>query len=310
MVGHTEWVGNAATDTTAFASHVAGIRLGLTDTLEANWGFTWTDTRFAEPGTALFHALLGLLLGSSSCSVYTACATNSWGKRIDLDPDALLREGIDPELHAPPYCPGAPLTEAGAPGSTLPALRVLRRFLDRHGCDLSDTELVCEATLYVDSEIAHQASWSDTGDTALSRVAQGIYAIRTEDGRLVDLARTGDSRPRSTTPATAATARLTVDESVPTVDEIAGFVRRLLPDGAPGQPTVSGTGGLAIIRRTNSARGLEFVGLFNPGERPATARCARGRFTVEVEPAAAVVIVMRGDRELGRLDTAICTLPE
>ncbi|MGW2581594.1 beta-galactosidase [Streptomyces virginiae] len=52
FVGHTEWIGNPAKETAAFGSHLAGILLGGTDVVEANWGFTWTDESFARPATS------------------------------------------------------------------------------------------------------------------------------------------------------------------------------------------------------------------------------------------------------------------
>ncbi|WP_369687538.1 hypothetical protein [Streptomyces somaliensis] len=179
-------MGNPSAEPESFRAHLLGIRLGRTDVLEANWGFTWTDSGFAEARVPVFNALLALMLGSGTVSVYTACATTSWGADIDMDAEGLLSEGVDPGLHAPPYCPGAPATEDGGPGATAQGLRLLRTFLDRFGDSLPGSELERDAVLAVDRALPEAECWTPGADTALRQAAGAVHDLLLRRGLLVD----------------------------------------------------------------------------------------------------------------------------
>ncbi|MEJ3745092.1 beta-galactosidase [Actinomycetes bacterium KLBMP 9797] len=155
--GYTAWVGNAARSRTAFGAHWFGVRARRSDNVEENWGFTWTEPAFAQPDNALFHALLALALGSRSCSVYVACATEHWGPLIDLDPDGVRADGADPLDFAPPYCPGAPLREDGGANPNLAALHVLRDLL--RGTQLGGTSFGADAALFIPHDRAEAEAW-------------------------------------------------------------------------------------------------------------------------------------------------------
>jgi beta-galactosidase len=163
--GYTSWVGNASRSADAFAAHWFGVRARRSSNVEDNWGFTWTDESFARPGTVLFHALLALGLGSSTCSVYTSTATTHWGPEIDLDPAGLRSEGLDPADYGPPYCPGAPLHENGRTQPNLHALHALRDLLRApdapHGARFS-----ADLALLVPDGLARTAAWTEADGPA------------------------------------------------------------------------------------------------------------------------------------------------
>jgi hypothetical protein len=161
--GYTSWVGNCARSEPAFAANWFGVRARRLSNVESNWGFTWTDPTHAEPPTALFHALLSLGLGSTSCGVYTAVATDHWGPEIDLDAAALRREGLDPADYGPPYCPGAPLREGGGANPNLEALHQLRALVREHGDTLGRARYAPDVLLLVTEELAEAEAWPDGG---------------------------------------------------------------------------------------------------------------------------------------------------
>ncbi|WP_345536648.1 beta-galactosidase [Phytohabitans rumicis] len=158
--GYTAWVGNAARSRTAFGAHWFGVRARRSDNVEENWGFTWTDPAFGQPANALFHALLALALGSRSCSVYTACATEHWGPLVDLDPEGVRADGADPQDFAPPYCPGAPLREDGGAGANLAALHALRDLV-RTAPGRLGGHFLADAALVVPESVALAEAWPD-----------------------------------------------------------------------------------------------------------------------------------------------------
>jgi hypothetical protein len=179
--GYTSWVGNASRSADAFAAHWFGVRARRSSNVEDNWGFTWTDESFARPGTVLFHALLALGLGSSTCSVYTSTATTHWGPEIDLDPAGLRSEGLDPADYGPPYCPGAPLHENGRTGANLHALHALRDLLRApdvpHGARFS-----ADLALLVPDVLARAAAWTEAdgpADAVLRAAIDASVALMT-----------------------------------------------------------------------------------------------------------------------------------
>ncbi|MEV5505575.1 beta-galactosidase [Streptomyces orinoci] len=259
-VGHTEWVGNPSADPEAFRAHLLGIRLGRSDVLEANWGFTWTDKGFAEPRTPVFNALLALALGSSTVSVYTACATRSWGADIDMDADGLRAEGVDPALHEPPYCPGAPVTEDGAPGATAEGLRLLGAFLDRFGPDLLTSELHRDAVLGIDRALPEADAWVPEQDSALRQTAAAVQDLLARRGLLVDV-RWLDGRP--VTGALRAGPEgegLVLRPGAVPPGAVAEYLASLLPEGAAEWANEGGRA--CVIRRTGPD--AEFIAVFNP----------------------------------------------
>ncbi|MEV0729296.1 beta-galactosidase [Polymorphospora sp. NPDC050346] len=178
--GYTAWVGNPARSRAAFASHWFGVRTRRSSNVEDNWGFTWTDPAFARPGNALFQSLLALALGSRSCSVYTACATGHWGPLIDLAPDGVRADGLDPLDYAPPYCPGAPLREDGTAGANLHALHALRDLVRAPHAGLAGARFAADAVLLVPEAVARAEAWPGDGVPAAP-------ALRTVAGLAVDL---------------------------------------------------------------------------------------------------------------------------
>lgn len=133
MTGHTSWIGNACLSDEALVGLWFGARALRSDTVEDNWGFTWTDASYAAPLVPVYHALLGLAFGSSTVSAYTACTTHTWPDVIAPDVPGLLKSGKDPKTYASPYCPGAPLDESGASKLNATGLRLLSTFLRWHG---------------------------------------------------------------------------------------------------------------------------------------------------------------------------------
>jgi hypothetical protein len=162
--GYTSWVGNAARSRTAFAAHWFGVRTRRSGNVEDNWGFTWTDPSYARPQTPLYHALLALGLGSGSCSVYTACATENWDAVIDLDGDGLRSEGLDPQDYGPPYCPGAPLSEDGTANPNTAALHALRDLLREHAPALSRGGYAADVLLFASASLAGAGAWPEDDD--------------------------------------------------------------------------------------------------------------------------------------------------
>jgi len=134
-IGHTEWIGNASWCPDVFTSHCLQIPLLNSDAAETNWGFTWTDESFAAGGAPAFHSLLAVMLGSDTVSLYSACEGRAWSDVIAMDPRGMRRDGQDPALFAPPYCPGAPFRD-GAVGTRSPnriSFDRLVSVLDRYG---------------------------------------------------------------------------------------------------------------------------------------------------------------------------------
>lgn len=187
--GYTSWVGNCARSGPAFAANWFGVRARRLSNVETNWGFTWTDPAHAEPPTALFHALLSLGLGSTSCGVYTAVATTHWAPEIDLDAAALRGEGLDPTDYGPPYCPGAPLREGGGANPNLEALHQLRALLREHGDTLGRARYAPDVLLLVTEDLAEAAAWPD-GPAASSTLESAIglgAALMAEHQYVVDV---------------------------------------------------------------------------------------------------------------------------
>ncbi|MFF8827991.1 beta-galactosidase [Streptomyces sp. NPDC015131] len=303
-VGHTEWVGNPCAEPDSFRAHLLGIRLGRTDVLEANWGFTWTDSGFAEARVPVFNALLALMLGSRTVSVYTACATTSWGADIDMDPEGLLSEGVDPGLHAPPYCPGAPATEGGEPGATGQGLRLLRAFLDRCGGDLLDSALERDAVLAVDRALPEAECWTPGADTALRQAAGAVHDVLLRRGLLVDpqwLDEDGDV-PGGTGGLPVAVLR--PGDGAPADHAVAERLEELLADVPAAAWT--GTGGrTAVLRRTGRDGRTVFVAAFNasPDTDRVTGPVGGERCEVTLPPGSAVVAVLTGGVLTGWLAT-------
>ncbi|WP_242902291.1 beta-galactosidase [Actinomadura terrae] len=185
----TSWTGNPSSCDGALASLWLGMRLHRTDTLEDNWGFTWTDASYATPAVPLYNAMLGLAFGSSVVSVYTACTTHHWGPEIAPDEEGLRAEGADPALYAPPYCPGAPLDESGELRPTASALRLLDVFSDWAGGALRRSRPGPGARLVVDAEAVVETAWPGGAGPAPASVAVAA-AVRwmRERGVEVDVA--------------------------------------------------------------------------------------------------------------------------
>ncbi|MCP9962924.1 hypothetical protein LUX05_19015 [Streptomyces somaliensis] len=316
-MGHTEWVGNPSAEPESFRAHLLGIRLGRTDVLEANWGFTWTDSGFAEARVPVFNALLALMLGSGTVSVYTACATTSWGADIDMDAEGLLSEGVDPGLHAPPYCPGAPATEDGGPGATAQGLRLLRTFLDRFGDSLPGSELERDAVLAVDRALPEAECWTPGADTALRQAAGAVHDLLLRRGLLVDPRwldedGTGDAtglpvavlRPPSGAPAHAVPAGPAPEPDHAPRHAVAERLDALLAD-VPAPAWTNTEGRAAVLRRTHPRRRTEFVAAFNATADTdrVTGPAGGERCELTVPPGSAVVAVLTDGALAGWLAT-------
>ncbi|WP_263140093.1 beta-galactosidase [Pseudomonas sp. RIT-PI-AD] len=296
-VGHTEWVGNAASDRGAFMSHLLGIVAGRTDTLEANWGFTWADASFAQPHVPLFHALLGLLLGSTSCSVYTACATEHWGQEIDLDPQGLRADGFDPALYGPPYCPGAPLREDGGTSANVVALRCLSAFLHDFGTDLLDSQLVTAATIQLSRQAIIEAASVRACDSWVETLCDTVEELLFKAGLLVAL-ELEDATPGSPT--------LRIEGGADDLERLQRFASDAL--SRENQPSVacrSRYGLTAVIRRQSQDGRTLFLGLFNPSATADVVTLSHaGEESVLRLPAGAASLRVHVDGELiGALDT-------
>ncbi|WP_167536348.1 beta-galactosidase [Streptomyces ficellus] len=292
-VGHTEWVGNPSADPESFRAHLLGIRLGRTDVLEANWGFTWTDSGFAEARVPVFNALLALMLGSRTVSVYTACATSTWGADIDMDAQGLLAEGVEPALHAPPYCPGAPATENGEPGATAQGLRLLSTFLDRFGGHLLAGELERDAVLVVDRALPEAEAWTPGTDTALRQTAEAVHDVLLRRSLLVDPQWLGDDGTVPGGTGGLPVAVLRPGDGAPADHAVAERLEELLAD-VPSAAWTSTGGRAAVLRRTDRARRTEFVAAFNSTRSTdrVTGPVGDERCELTVPPGTAVVAVL------------------
>ncbi|MGW7053213.1 beta-galactosidase [Streptomyces sp. NPDC054888] len=318
LIGHTEWVGNPARDTTAFGSHLTGILLGGTDVVEANWGFTWTDASFARPATPVFNALLALLLGSSTVSVYTACATASWGPLVDMDPDGLRADGVDPALHAPPYTPGAPLSEGGTHQANAEGLRLLAAFLDRFGDVLLTSTLDRDAVVLVDRALPEAGAWQRTSRTALAELADAVQDQLASSGRLLGLGWLDErpAGPEGGAPVPVAVLRAGHDEGAKAADELA-VVAGAPADGAvadfvasftaglpaPGGPRWTTEHGRARVLSRTGPGGVRVVGAFNPTGGDDRITGDDGAWTLDLPAGHAAVTVSRDGALLGWLAT-------
>ncbi|MFD7553278.1 beta-galactosidase [Streptomyces sp. NPDC059835] len=318
LIGHTEWVGNPARDTGAFGSHLTGILLGGTDVVEANWGFTWTDETFAEPAAPVFNALLALLLGSTTVSVYTACATGNWGDLVDMDPDGLRSEGVDPALHAPPYSPGAPLAESGAHQANAEGLRLLAAFLDRFGDVLLASTPDHDAVVLVDRTLPEAGAWQRTGRTVLAELADAVHGELARSGRLIAPAWL-DAPPGPVADGTGlpvAVLRaghpdgsdgpgvLTLPAGESADGAVAAFVASFasalpVPD-APRRTTARGRA--RVLSRSGPA-GVRVLGAFNPTDGEDRVTGDGGGWALELPAGSAAVIVSRDGELLGWLAT-------
>lgn len=166
LAGNTSWSGNARTSDEALAALWLGMRLHRTDTLEDNWGFTWSDESYTDPATPLYNVMLGLAFGSSVVSVYTACTTYHWAPGIGPDEDGLRAEGRNPDHFAPPYCPGAPLDESGKLHPNASALRLLDVFSDWAGGFLRRTRPEPGAWLVADPVAVAESAWPTAAEEA------------------------------------------------------------------------------------------------------------------------------------------------
>ncbi|MBT2210101.1 beta-galactosidase [Actinomadura sp. NEAU-AAG7] len=200
----TSWTGNPSSCDGALASLWLGMRLHRTDTLEDNWGFTWTDASYATPGVPLYNAMLGLAFGSSVVSVYTACTTRHWGPEIAPDEEALRAEGENVALYAPPYCPGAPLDESGALNPNASALRLLDTFSAWAGGALRRSRPGPGARLVVDAEAVVETAWPGGPDAApaSAAVAASVRWMleRGVEVDVADVADVADAAPGGTGP--------------------------------------------------------------------------------------------------------------
>ncbi|WP_327363911.1 MULTISPECIES: beta-galactosidase [unclassified Streptomyces] len=318
LIGHTEWVGNPARDTTAFGSHLTGILLGGTDVVEANWGFTWTDPSFAEPGTPVFNALLALLLGSTTVSVYTACATANWGSLVDMDADGLRSEGVDPALHAPPYSPGAPLAESGDHQANAEGLRLLAAFLDRFGDLLLAGTPDRDAVVLIDRALPEAGAWQRTGRTVLAELADAVQQQLADTGRLIGLGwpdeHPGPAADGSAVPVAVLRAghpdaadgprELTLPAGEPADGAVAAFVAAFaaaLP--AAGGPRWTTAHGRARVLSRSGPGGVRIIGAFNPTDGADRVTGTEGGWTLDLPAGCAAVTVTRDGALLGWLAT-------
>ncbi|NYH77261.1 hypothetical protein FHR84_000575 [Actinopolyspora biskrensis] len=322
LVGHTEWVGNPAGELSAFGVHLTEILLGDTDVLESNWGFTWTDESFAEARTPLFNALLALMLGSTTVSVYTACATASWGDLIAMDPDGLTAEGVDPQLHTPPYCPGAPLNESGEQNPTSEGLWLLSRFLDQFGTELLSSQLDKDAVVLMDRTLPEQGAWQRSGQTALQEAAAAVHDQLARTSRLISMtwldeyedgmaeaATVSDTLPVGVVHARAASPRidtetveLVLDPDQPANGAVTDFFAAL---PGPTKSRWSSAHGRAVaLTRTTPSCGAQFLGAFNPTDESDRITGTDGvDWEFELPAGSAAVAVTRGGELLGWVTT-------
>lgn len=299
-IGHTEWIGNAASDRVAFMSHVLGIQAGHTDTLEANWGFTWSDASFAEPRVPLFHALLGLMLGSTACSVYTACSTRTWSGEIDLDPQGLRADGLDPSLYGPPYCPGAPLREEGESSPNALALQRLAAFLGRAGTDLLNTRLVTVASLRLSKRAILDAAVGSTRRPWLDALLAALEDLLFQQGVSLDIVLGDEAEPLS--------PNVLCLEGQPGDDD---RLYRHVSEALAQQPTPrvrchDRSGATALLTRQSPDGRILFLGLFNPGKTVdrVSLRTPEGETTLDLAPGGACVRVYRDGRLYETVETA------
>jgi hypothetical protein len=194
LAANTSWTGNATFSDEALTALLLGMRFARTDVVEDNWGFTWTDDSYASPAVPLYHSLLGLALGSSTVSVYTACTTYHWAPHLCPSVEGVLKEGGKPEDFAPPYCPGAPLDESGATHPNATALRLLTTFTGWFGDVLRSATADVGAHLVVDPVSVTATAWPDQSTEAAPLSVAAATATRwlLHHGVEVDVVRPGD----------------------------------------------------------------------------------------------------------------------
>ncbi|UKD51072.1 beta-galactosidase [Amycolatopsis sp. FU40] len=188
LPGHnTVWTGNLIRSESVLSAYWFGVRAIDADTMEDNWGFTWTDPSYATPAVPAHYSLLDLALGSTTLSVYTACATRNWPPVIAPDESVL---GDSSHLYAPPYCSGAPVDESGNIRPNARALRLLSQFLDWHGTALRKTRASTTASLLVDPVTVAADAWPDEDDQpgrALRTAVEGCTRWMMRSGQDVDV---------------------------------------------------------------------------------------------------------------------------
>jgi Glycosyl hydrolases family 35 len=199
LVGGTSWSGNAMLSDQSLLALWLGMRFTRTDVVEENWGFTWTDDSYATPAVPVYHSLLGLALGSSTVSVYTACTTYHWAPQLGPDPVGVRLEGGNPEDFTPPYCPGAPLDESGVMHPNAAALRLLTTFTQWFGPALRSAVSEPDAFLMVDPVAVTDSAWPTDpgpGSAPLSVAAAAGLRWMVQEGVEVDIVRPNDVKIR------------------------------------------------------------------------------------------------------------------
>jgi beta-galactosidase len=157
--GFTSWAGNAMYDDTALVSYVLASKRRRGPNVEENWGFLWHDERYAHPITPVYHALLALAAGASGFTVYTACATASFGPQIDLDKEYLRRVLPKPDIYDPPYCGEAPISVDGKQGKKFGVLALLTHFFRAEGEELLGCAPPADITWGLYAPYSYVAAW-------------------------------------------------------------------------------------------------------------------------------------------------------
>lgn len=257
ITGHTEWIGNASESQQIFMAHIIEITALKSSAIESNWGLGCYNPSFAKPEVTLFHAILNLMLGSKTCSIYTACATKNWHSSINLDTQSLLVEGLNPKLYSPPYCPGAPFAEDGRCNPNAKSLQILKDLIHQYGSVFINSELSTDATLHFSEEFLYECILSKSTNI-LFTIFKIIKSLLFEHSIVLII----QSQPE---------IRSTDHFNFTQVHDLENFVKfskHLISKNTHGAISYkSRNKTTAILHRKDSKNNLTITAMFNPGKK-------------------------------------------
>jgi len=131
--GFTNWIGDVSADPSAYSRYLVVTKRATGINLEENWGFTeFYGPAYADASACFYQTLLAIAGGATGYNVYTAAATATWDKGLDI-------------LHHPPYPSSAPITSEGKLTPKFEILRWLNIFFAEHGAEF----LACKPRIVV-----------------------------------------------------------------------------------------------------------------------------------------------------------------
>lgn len=169
--GYINWTENLAQDDAALMAYVLAARRGRGPNLEENWSLDWVNPQVKAACIPIYATLLGLACGASGMTVYTACATGSWGEHLSISRDFLAQSTGDATQLDSPYGAVAPIGLDGGPGPGFGALSALTAFLDAVGPLLIHARPEPGPVFWVQPEHSAVSAWNPSGHPGLPPTA-------------------------------------------------------------------------------------------------------------------------------------------